>query len=104
MRRWRGTPPRPEPQVVRTFRAPNGREWSVSEFDVPAGFCARTGDGGIVTTLVLRFESKNLTLDCRRFPKDWPDLSEDALIQLLRLAGTPCFVPLVDSAEHMGMH
>jgi hypothetical protein len=35
---------------------------------------------------VLRFTAGGRTIDLERYPRDWPDLPDDALIDLLRQA------------------
>lgn len=62
--------------VVRTFRYPGGRVWSAAiekNSDVAAG-------------PVLRFTAGARTIDLARYPRDWPDLPDDSLIDLLRQA------------------
>ena len=62
--------------VVRTFRYPGGRIWSAAiekHSDVAAG-------------PVLRFTAGSRTIDLVRYPRDWPDLPDDSLIDLLRQA------------------
>ena len=63
-------------EVVRSFRYPGGRFWSVSV--VP-----RFEDGG---PLVLRFAAGGRSIDLRQWPRDWPDYPDDHLVELLRLA------------------
>ena len=63
-------------EVVRSFRYPGGRIWSVSV--VP-----RLEDSG---PLVLRFTAGTRSIDLRHWPRDWPDYPDDHLIELLRLA------------------
>ena len=62
--------------VVRTFRYPGGRLWSAAiekHSDIAAG-------------PVLRFTAGARTIDLQRYPRDWPDLPDDSLIDLLRHA------------------
>jgi len=63
-------------EVVRSFRYPGGRLWSVSVVN-------RLEDSG---PLVLRFTTGSRTIDLRQWPHDWPDYPDDHLIELLRLA------------------
>ena len=62
--------------VVRTFRYPGGRIWSAAiekHSDIAAG-------------PVLRFTAGARSIDLERYPRDWPDLPDDSLIDLLRRA------------------
>jgi hypothetical protein len=62
--------------VVRTFRYPGGRVWSAAiapHSDIAAG-------------PVLRFTAGARSIDLERFPRDWPDLPDDQMIDLLRHA------------------
>lgn len=62
--------------VVRSFRYPGGRVWSACiapHSDVAAG-------------PVLRFTAGARAIDLERYPRDWPDLPDDSLIDLLRHA------------------
>jgi hypothetical protein len=62
--------------VVRTFRYPGGRVWSAAiekHSDIAAG-------------PVLRFTAGARTIDLERYPRDWPDLPDVSLIDLLRHA------------------
>ena len=63
-------------EVVRSFRYPGGRTWSVSV--VP-----QREDSG---PMVLRFSAGARSIDLRQWPRDWPDYPDDHLIELLRLA------------------
>jgi hypothetical protein len=63
--------------VIRTFRYPGGRFWSVA-------VVLRPDDGGAP---VLRFTAGARSIDLTRWPRDWPDLPDDRLIELLRTAG-----------------
>ena len=63
--------------VIRTFRYPGGRFWSVAVVLRP--------DEGIAP--VLRFTAGARSIDLTRWPRDWPDLPDDGLIELLRKAG-----------------
>lgn len=63
--------------VVRTFRYPGGRLWSAAiekHSDIAAG-------------PVLRFTAGARSIDLAQYPRDWPDLPDDSLIELLRRAG-----------------
>jgi hypothetical protein len=62
--------------VVRSFKYPGGRLWTVCVIDHPE-------DGG---PRVLRFTAGARHLDMRTWPKDWVDLRDDQLIELLRAA------------------
>lgn len=62
--------------VVRSFRYPGGRLWSAAiekHSDIAAG-------------PVLRFTAGARSIDLARYPRDWPDLPDDSLIDLLRRA------------------
>jgi hypothetical protein len=61
--------------VVRTFRYPRGRVWTVS--------IVRPDDGGLP---VLRFSAGDSSIDVKKWRKDWADLPNDALIWTLRNA------------------
>ena len=63
--------------VIRTFRYPGGRFWSVA-------VVRRPEDG---SAPVLRFTAGARSIDLTRWPRDWPDLPDDSLIELLRTAG-----------------
>jgi hypothetical protein len=62
--------------VVRSFRYPGGRIWSA----------AIAPHSDIAVGPVLRFTSGARTIDLARYPRDWPDLPDDSLIDLLRHA------------------
>jgi hypothetical protein len=62
--------------VIRTFRYPGGRFWTVA--------VAPHGEGGRAP--VLRFTAGARTLDLQTWPRDWPDFRDDQLIELLRNA------------------
>jgi hypothetical protein len=72
-------------QVWRTFRYPGGRFWAVSVVSEPGG-------GG---SPVLRFTAGSRNIDLKKWPEDWAEQPDDALIALLRQAsprresGTP---------------
>jgi hypothetical protein len=63
-------------EVVRTFRYPKGRYWTVCVVSHPE-------DGGLP---VLRFTAGLRHLDFRDWPKDWPDQPDDVLVAMLRRA------------------
>lgn len=62
--------------VVRTFRYPGGRVWSA----------ALEKHSDIAVGPVLRFTAGARSIDLSRYPRDWPDLPDDALVELLRHA------------------
>lgn len=62
--------------AVRTFRYPGGRLWTVCVISHP-------DDGG---SPVLRFSAGVRAIDLARWPRDWVDLPEEALVLLLREA------------------
>ena len=62
--------------VVRTFRYPGGRFWTVCVVTHPE-------DGGAP---VLRFTSGIRSIDMRQWRKDWPDQPDEALVAMLRRA------------------
>ena len=62
--------------VVRTFRYPGGRFWTVCVIRHPEG-------GG---PSVLRFTAGARDIDMRDWPKDWADYRGDQLVELLRQA------------------
>ena len=63
-------------EVVRSFRYPGGRLWSVC-------ILTRPEDGG---RPVMRFTAGARSIDLRRWPRDWPDYPDDRLVELLRMA------------------
>ena len=63
-------------EVIRTFRYPGGRFWTVCVVQHPE-------DGGAP---VLRFQSGLRFIDMRRWPKDWADQPDDELVWMLRRA------------------
>jgi hypothetical protein len=60
--------------VVRTFRYPGGRVWSA----------AIAPHSDIAVGPVLRFTAGARSIDLERYPRDWPDLPDDSLVELLR--------------------
>jgi hypothetical protein len=62
--------------VVRTFRYPGGRLWSA----------AIAPHSDVAVGPVLRFTAGARIIDLERYPRDWPDLPDDSLIDLLRRA------------------
>ena len=65
-----------EVNVVRTFRYPGGRFWSVCLVLFPE-------EGG---PPVLRFNAGARFIDLQSWPKDWATMSDNALIDMLRRA------------------
>ena len=61
--------------VLRTFRYPSGRIWVV---------CVMQDPGSPAS--VLRFTAGSRNIDLADWPKDWPDYSDDQLVELLRHA------------------
>jgi hypothetical protein len=61
-------------QVVRTFRYPAGRFWTVCVLTHP-------DDGGPPR---LRFTAGMRSIDLARWPRDWPDYPDERLVELLR--------------------
>ena len=62
--------------VVRSFKYPGGRLWTVSVVAYPE-------DGG---PPVLRFTAGNRSIDLKVWPKDWTDQPDDRLVMMLRAA------------------
>jgi hypothetical protein len=62
--------------VIRSFKYPGGRLWSVCVVDQPE-------DGG---PAALRFSAGARHLDLRPWPKDWPDAPDDRLVEMIRAA------------------
>jgi hypothetical protein len=62
--------------VVRSFKYPGGRLWSVCVVEHPE-------DGGLPA---LRFTAGARYLDMRPWPKDWVDAPDDRLVELIRVA------------------
>lgn len=63
-------------EVVRTFRYPGGRFWTVCIVSNP-----EDGDQP-----VLRFTSGMRNIDLRKWPKNWADQPDDVLVLMLRYA------------------
>lgn len=62
--------------VVRTFRYPGGRYWTVCVVKYPE-------NGG---PPVLRFTAGMRSIDLHEWPKDWPDQPDQVLVAMLRRA------------------
>ena len=62
--------------VVRTFRYPGGRIWSAAVMP----------HSGAAAGPVLRFTAGARMIDLPRYPRDWPDLPDENLVDLLRHA------------------
>lgn len=62
--------------VVRSFKYPGGRLWTVCVVQYPE-------DAGPPT---LRFTAGSRYLDMRPWPKDWVDAPDDRLVELIRVA------------------
>lgn len=62
--------------VIRTFKVPGGRIWTVCVVEHPE-------DGG---PAVLRFTSGIRFIDLRPWPKDWADHPDERLVEMLRVA------------------
>ena len=63
-------------EVVRSFRYPGGRIWTVCVINHPE-------DGG---SPVLRFSAGQRYIDVKAWPREWPDEPNDRLAELLRKA------------------
>jgi hypothetical protein len=72
---WTATPAAPAP-LIRTFRYPNGRYWTVNEQVTET--TASAGQGP-----VLRFTSGARALETADWPPEWTQMSEDDLADLL---------------------
>jgi len=83
---------------TRTFMSPSGRQWTAEVYELPRGVGVRTPQATIPVKAVLRFSSRDLTLDLHSFPADWKDRTDDHLIGLLRQSSPPAFGPLMDRA------
>ena len=66
-------------RVVRSFRYPGGRLWSVCVVRRPAG-------GG---PALLRFSAGARHLDLHDWPEDWPTYTDEGLVQLVRSVPRP---------------
>jgi hypothetical protein len=62
--------------VIRSFRYPGGRLWTA----------ALAPDPHNEKTLVLRFTAGARAVNLERWPRDWPDFPDEALVDLLRSA------------------
>jgi len=60
--------------VVRTFRYPGGRFWTVAVLPHVEG----------TTGPVLRFTAGARNIDLKNWPRDWPDMQDNELVELLR--------------------
>jgi len=69
------TPDVTDLSVLRTFRYPGGRIWVVCVMQDPG-----------TSPSVLRFTAGSRNIDLADWPKDWPDYSDDQLVELLRRA------------------
>lgn len=73
-----GAPDLSDLQVIRTFRYPGGRYWTVCVMKHPE-------EGG---PPMLRFTSGARNIDLETWPRDWADYPEERLVELLR-SGAP---------------
>lgn len=71
--------------VVRTFKYPGGRFWTV-------GVIMHPEEGG---PPVLRFASGIRNVDLRKWPKDWSDQPDEVLVSMLRSLPRPSTGPPV---------
>ena len=62
--------------VVRTFRYPGGRFWTVCVVTYPE-------EGG---PPVMRFSAGQRSIDLKKWPKDWADQPDETLVDMLRRA------------------
>lgn len=62
--------------VSRTLRDPDGGAWVVTEMQLP--YDADTGGASLV------FASNDAVRRVRRYPPNWPELSDDELLALSR--------------------
>jgi hypothetical protein len=74
-------------RVIRSFKYPGGRMWTVC-------VCEHPEDNGAPS---LRFTSGMRHLDLRPWPRDWPDAPNPQLVEMLRRAGQRA--PAVPSAD-----
>ena len=71
-------------KVIRSFRYPGGRLWTVCVIDRPE-------DGG---PPALRFAAGSRYLDLRPWPKDWVDAPNERLVEMIRaIAPRPATAP-----------
>ena len=77
-------------RVIRSFKYPGGRLWSVCVVDHPE-------DGG---PPALRFAAGSRHLDLRPWPRDWPDAPDDRLVDMIRAAAPrPASTPPVGGSR-----
>jgi hypothetical protein len=79
--------------VVRTFRYPGGRIWSA----------AIAPHSDIAVGPVLRFTAGARSIDLAKFPREWPDLPDEQLVDLLRHAAPrpiPKYTPETPRRRH----
>ena len=72
--------------VVRSFRYPGGRVWTVSVTPHPTTPNAR----------VLRFSAGARSIDIEDWPSDWADQPDEQLITMLRQAAPRGLLPLAE--------
>jgi hypothetical protein len=72
--------------VVRTFRYPGGRFWTVCVIAHPE-------DGGLPR---LRFQAGARSIDLKSWPKEWPDYPDERLVEMLRAAAPRRAGPTAD--------
>jgi hypothetical protein len=75
--------------VVRSFRYPGGRVWTVSLIPHPTS----------PDTRVLRFSAGARSLDVEDWPSDWADLPDEQLIAMLRGAAPRGLLPPLPTEE-----
>jgi len=76
--------------VVRTFRYPGGRVWTVSLARHPT----------LPERRVLRFSAGARVIDIADWPEDWAEQPENALIDILRLAAPRGVLASGDARRH----
>jgi hypothetical protein len=76
--------------VVRSFKYPGGRLWTVCVIEHPE-------DGGPPT---LRFTAGARYLDMRPWPKDWVDAPDEGLVDLIRVAAPRPATPPPPGGSH----